>query len=218
MNKKLIDYVETHVFPLYDKNDKSHQMWHINGVIERSLRIARDYDVDMDMVYTIAAFHDIGVHIDRENHEKESALIFVNDPMMPKFFNEAQIKIIKEAIEDHRASATNTPRSIYGKIVATADKLIIIPDILKSIHLYTLENYPDLDWNRAIDTCYKYLYNKYGPNGYAKVPLVSKDYEIFLENVSKLLLDRSLLASELKKVDIEAKNTYEDLRYIKYSY
>ena len=68
------------------------------------------------MVYVIAAFHDIAVHIDRKNHEILSADIFYNDDNMKKFFNSEERLIIKEAIEDNRASLKGEPRSIYGRV------------------------------------------------------------------------------------------------------
>ena len=52
---------------------------------------------------------------------------------------------MKEAVEDHRASNKHVPRSIYGKIVAEADR-IIDPDItLRRTVQYGLSNYPELD-------------------------------------------------------------------------
>ena len=116
MNKELISYIEEKIFPEYSKNEEGHGIKHINTVIERSKKLSTDFDVNQDMVYTIAAFHDIGHHIDRKNHEKISADIFYQNEDMKKYFSEEERVIIKEAIEDHRSTLEREPRSIYGKI------------------------------------------------------------------------------------------------------
>ncbi len=211
INKELLNYIEKYVFPIYERNDKSHQLWHILGVIDRSLCIAKDYDVDINMVYVVAVFHDIGCHISRNNHEIESAKILLKDKYIKKLFDKYQIKIIKEAIEDHRASLTCEPRSIYGKIIATADKFLTIEDILKSIHLHTLEKYPNIKWKETNERCYKYLDKKYGKNGYAKIPLPFPPYDNFLKEVRKLLNDKNYFNKELKNVDTKIKKEFKDL-------
>lgn len=203
MNKELKNYIENYIFPEYKKNDASHQMWHISGVIERSLLIAQNYKVNLNMVYTIAAFHDIGNYISRDNHEKESAKIFMKEKKMKFFFNNYQRKVIKEAIEDHRASLKQKHRSIYGKIIATADKFIKIEDILKSIHLFTINNYKNISWDEAVEKCYQYLEKKYGKNGYATIPLPFKPYDKFIKNIEKLLKDKNKLSINLKNVDLK---------------
>ena len=64
-SKELRDYIEKNIFPIYQKNDKAHDINHIYYVIRRSLIFAHQLDdIDDDMVYTIAAFHDIGHHIE----------------------------------------------------------------------------------------------------------------------------------------------------------
>ena len=104
LNNDLKEYIEAEIFPQYDKNEAGHGINHIKTVIDRSLKFAKDYDVDINMVYTIAAYHDLGHHIDRKRHEIISAELFMKDENMKKFFNDEERKIIKEAVEDHRAS------------------------------------------------------------------------------------------------------------------
>ncbi len=73
------------------------------------------------MVYTVAAYHDLGHHIDGKNHEKVSAEMLLADENLREFFSEEEIRIMTEAVYDHRASMEGEPRSIYGKIVSSAD-------------------------------------------------------------------------------------------------
>ena len=118
VNSELQKYIENNIFPEYDKNEKAHGIEHIKYVIKRSFELVdeNDLDVDSNIVYTVAAYHDVGHHIDSKTHEIISADIMSKDENLRKFFTEDEIKIIKEAIEDHRASAKDDPRSIYGRI------------------------------------------------------------------------------------------------------
>ena len=121
INEKLKKYIEENVFPEYDKNESGHGINHINDVIKRSFELVEEnqLDVNMDMVYVIAAYHDIGHHIDSKTHEIISADIISKDNNLSEFFTDEELQIIKEAIEDHRASAKDEPRSIYGRIVSS---------------------------------------------------------------------------------------------------
>ena len=120
MIKKLKKYIEETIFPEYQKNEKAHGIEHIQYVIARSFEIVEEnaLDVNSNMVYTIAAYHDIGHHINDEKHEEISAKMMYKDKKLSSFFSEEERKIMKEAIEDHRASAKKEPRNIYGKIVS----------------------------------------------------------------------------------------------------
>lgn len=60
IDKELIKYIEEEIFPLYSKNEEGHGIKHIKTVIERNLKFAKEYDVNLDIVYTVAAYHDIG--------------------------------------------------------------------------------------------------------------------------------------------------------------
>ena len=75
INKKLENYVKNNIIPQYKKNEKAHRENHINYVIRRSFELIEqnNLEVNSDMVYVIAAYHDIGHHIDAKNHEKVSA-------------------------------------------------------------------------------------------------------------------------------------------------
>ena len=114
VNEKLKRYIEQNIFPRYKLNDKGHQIEHINYVINRCYKLSKNMDIDNNMLYVIAAYHDIGYYVDYKNHEKVSAQIMYNDANLKKFFSNEHL--MKEAIEDHRASLDREPRSIYGKL------------------------------------------------------------------------------------------------------
>ena len=148
MNSKLVKYIKKNILPEYSKNDSGHRIEHINYVIDRCMKFAKQFkNIDLDMLYTMAAFHDVAHHIDKKNHETLSAQIFYENNDMKQFFTEEQRIIIKEGIEDHRASSDKVPRSDYGKIISSADRSTSVEDFLRRTHAYTLmhaKNFPTI--------------------------------------------------------------------------
>lgn len=201
MNEELVKYIENEVFPKYDKNEEGHGIKHIKIVIKRSLELAKDYDVDLNMVYTIASYHDLGHYIDRKIHEIISAKMFMQDEKIRQWFTDEQIIIIKEAIEDHRASSNHEPRTIYGKIISTADRTIIdIDSTIKRTYSYGKRNYINLSEEQQIERVYRNLTEKYGENGYAKVYLEDKEFEDALDKLRQALSNKEEFIKRVKKV------------------
>ena len=201
MNKDLVNYIENEIFPLYSKNEEGHGLKHINKVIEKSLKFAKNYDVNIDMIYTIAAYHDLGHHIDRKRHEIISAQIFMEDKNMKKWFSDEQRKIIKEAIEDHRASSKSNPRSRYGKIISTADRTIIsINDTILRTYSYGKRNYKGITQEEQIQRVYEHLKDKYGEKGYAKIYLEDKEFDESLKKLREALKDKKEFIKRVREV------------------
>lgn len=192
INSKLKEYIEENVFKEYSKNEKAHGINHINYVIERSFELVKEnnLDVNLDMVYVIASYHDIGHHIDSKNHEIVSADIMSKDKKLNSFFSKEELNIIKEAIEDHRASSNHEPRSIYGKIVSSADRNNTIEDCLERTYFYGKKLNPSLTDEELFERAYEVLVNKFGENGYAKFYFKDSKYENFLKDIRKLLKDK----------------------------
>ena len=193
INKKLKKYIEDKVFPEYDKNESGHGINHIKKVIERSFELVKenDLDVNLDMVYVIAAYHDIGHHIDSKTHEIISADMMSKDEKLKEFFNEEELKIIKEAIEDHRASAKDDPRSIYGRIVSSADRNNKVEDCLRRTYTYGKKLNPEATDEELFQRAYDVLQNKFGEDGYAKYYFKDSNYEKFLKEIRDLLKDKN---------------------------
>lgn len=191
MNISLISYIQTYIFPEYSKNDSGHGIEHIQYVINRCVKFAEQFDnIDLDMLYTIAAFHDIGHHIDKKNHEKLSAKIFYENNDMKQFFTEEERIIIKEGIEDHRASSDRVPRSDYGKIISSADRSTSVEDFLRRTHAYTLKHNPNSTVDEMLERAYNHTIEKYGNNGYAKHYVVDNDYVEFRNKILELINDK----------------------------
>ena len=188
INIKLFSYIGNVILPEYSKNEQGHGIEHIKYVIERCLRFAKQFDsLNLNILYTIAAFHDIGHHIDKKNHEKVSAEIFYNNTDMNDFFTLKERIIIKEGIEDHRASSDSIPRSIYGKIISSADRSTDVNEFLKRTHSYTLKYEPNLNQDEIIERAYNHTKEKYGDSGYAKNYVVDDEYNKFKNTILELL-------------------------------
>ena len=121
---KLCEHIRERIIPQYVNFDKAHRIDHVEKVIEESMKLALHYEVNSAMVYTIAAYHDLGLCEGREFHHIVSGKILFADETLWQWFTDDQMLQMKEAIEDHRASNKQAPRSIYGKIVAEADRII----------------------------------------------------------------------------------------------
>lgn len=175
IREEIIKYVENEILPRYEGFDAAHHTDHATTVIERSLGLAKHYDVDEEMVYVVAAYHDIGLVAGREKHHTESARLIMADEKLREWFNLEQLTTIAEAAEDHRASAEREPRSIYGRIVAEADRAIEPMSILRRTVQYGLAHYAHLDkeghWQRMLE----HLAEKYEEGGYLKLWIPESD-------------------------------------------
>ena len=194
INNELKKYIDDNILLRYNNNDKGHGLEHIMYVIDRSIRFAKTIDnINYDMVYVVAAYHDVGHSIDAKNHEKISANMLLEDINLRKFFNEEQIKIMSEAVYDHRASTQTNPRSIYGKIVSSADRNTNIEDILRRTYEYRIKHSENESLDQIIDESYNHLLEKFGRKGYAVEKMYFEDieYKNFLDNVDKLLKNRN---------------------------
>lgn len=201
INEEIMQYIKNEIFPLYNKNEEGHGINHIKTVIKRSLELAHKYDVNLDIVYVIASYHDLGHYIDRKTHEIISAEMFIKDENMKKWFNDEQRNTIKEAIEDHRASSSHKPRSIYGMIVSTADRTIMdIDDAIKRTYSYGMKNYPGLTKEEQIERIYQHLTEKYGEKGYAKIYLEDEGFDKAIQNLRRALSNKQEFIARVNKI------------------
>lgn len=191
IDSDLRKHIETAVFPEYEKNEPAHRLSHIKYVIDRSFKFAETVpNINLNIVYVVAAYHDIGHHIDPKKHEIISAEIMQKDEKLKDFFSEDELKIIKEAIEDHRASSDHEPRSIYGKIVSTADRNNNVESCLERSYYYGKKLHPEYSDDELFERAYEHLKLKFGENGYAKFFFKDEEYEKFLTDIRKLLSNK----------------------------
>lgn len=187
MNAELKQYIEQEIIPRYDHFDKAHQRDHVLMVIQQSMDIASRLDVDKDMVYAIAAYHDTGLCEGRELHHVVSAQIIKADMQLRRWFTEEQIQTMADAAEDHRASAKQAPRTLYGRIVAEADRFIDPVTIVQRTVQYGLDHYPELGREEQYQRMVTHLKEKYGRNGYLKLWFPDSPNAARLEQLHQLI-------------------------------
>ncbi|MGN0230401.1 MAG: HD domain-containing protein [Muribaculaceae bacterium] len=203
MNKELQEYVEREIVPRYETFDAAHRVSHVRYVMEESMRLAQFYDVDEDMVYAIAAFHDTGLVEGRERHHIVSGQILHADEVLKRFFTPEQIVVMSEAVEDHRASAGHEPRSIYGRIVAEADRQIDGDMTLRRMVQYGLSHYPDLDKEQQYNRMLAHLAEKYAEGGYLKLYIPESANAEHLAQFRALIADAKCLRAAFERIFAE---------------
>ena len=196
INKELKKYIEDTIKPQYINNNYGGHGWeHIQDVIYRSFELMGYFNlkINPNMVYVVAAYHDIGYRQDPDNHEQVSSEMFMQDEEMKKYFNEEERKIIAEAIVDHRASLEYEARSVYGKLVSSADRAIDVDNMLRRSIAFQAEKHknenPTIE--EIIEYSFKKLSSKYGNGGYAKMYFQDAKYEVFLERMNELFSDKN---------------------------
>ena len=199
LDKPLVAYIEQEIIPRYDHFDAGHRRDHVQAVISEALRLGTFYPVDPNMVYTAAAYHDTGLCVDRKTHHIESGRIIRADQALQQWFDEDQIEQIVQAAEDHRASSDHEPRSIYGKIIAEADRQIIPESIILRTVQYGLAHYPELDkeghWAR---TC-EHMAEKYDVGGYLKLWIPESRNAEGLARLREIIHDKEKLREQFER-------------------
>lgn len=185
--------VERQILPRYNAFGESHGLRHVTRVIKNSLRLADVTGADIDMVYVIAAYHDLGMEGPRAIHHLTSGKILMADARLKRWFNADQLKVMKEAVEDHRASSSRQPRSIYGKIVAEADRDIDVHEIFLRAIQYGKENDPDKTVEEHWERFAQHMDEKYSNNGYIKLWIPNSPNEKALKELRNIIEDKKLL-------------------------
>ena len=183
-------YIQDTILPQYDAFDGGHKRDHAETVIMESLKLARTYDADETMAYVIAAYHDLGLKFDREKHHIHSGEILMADEHLRQWFTEENLMTMRDAVEDHRASGKNPPRTIYGAIVAEADRQIDPLTVVRRTMAYSLKLLPDADFETLFQRTLEHLHEKYAEGGYLKLWLNSD------RNVQGLAALRTIIHDE----------------------
>lgn len=199
----LHNYIYKEIIPRYAAFDKAHREDHALMVIDRALSMGKRYDIDEEMLLTAAACHDLGLSMNRESHHLESGRIIREDKRLSEWFLPGQIETIAQAAEDHRASAKTLPRSIYGRIVAEADRLIVPETIIRRTVQFSLSHYPELDkeghWHRTLE----HLHEKYAEGGYLHLLIPGSPNEAPLKQLREIIKDEPRLRTIFESVFAE---------------
>ncbi len=189
----LRDYIEREIVPRYTAFDKAHNLDHVRTVMQDSLELAALYpEANPWMVYTIAAYHDVGLCRDRATHHLVSGELLQADRNLLQWFTPAEITLMKEAVEDHRASADHAPRTLYGCIVAEADRQLDPMTVLLRTVQFGLKHYPQLERQAHYERFVEHLHEKYAEGGYLRIWLPQS------KNADRLARLRAIIADEVR--------------------
>ena len=196
VNLDLMAFIEQNILPKYNEFGLSHGLGHVQHVIRGSLELAKRMGADVNMAYTVAAYHDIGMSGPRAIHHITGGKILAADARLKRWFSPEQIRIMREAVEDHRASASHSPRSIYGKIVAEADRDLDPEHVFRRAVQFGLENEPgkncEEQWRRFL----AHLQEKYSNTGYIKLWIPNSPNEKHLKAIRSIIEDPDKLRQQ----------------------
>lgn len=196
-------YLYGDIVPRYAAFDAAHREDHALTVMEQSMKLLADrsgwlagnpepqwaVEVDPAMLLTAAACHDLGLSGGRDRHHLDSGVIIRADGRLREWFDQEQIEVIAQAAEDHRASGKTPPRSIYGMLVAEADRVIDGPTIIVRTLQYGMKHYPELDRQGHIERAVAHLREKYGYGGYLRLWIPWSDNALRLNELREVIAD-----------------------------
>ena len=203
---EIAEYVIDEIIPRYAAFDPAHREDHAWDVIENSMDLYRRAPeevrgvLDPEIIFVAAACHDLGRINGKKNHHTDSGKMIRADGTLRRWFSPEQIETVAQAAEDHRASLDYEPRSMYGKMVAEADRLIDSGTIIRRTLRYGMSRYPELSPQEQIDRALDHLYDKYGQGGYLRLWIPWSDNTSRLERLRMLLDDRAAARKEVERL------------------
>ncbi len=216
INTELEKYIYEEVVPRYREFDDAHKEDHALTVIAQAMHLLEGRDewvsshectdsfwltaVDENMLLAAAACHDLGLVNGRDNHHMDSGVIIRSDSRLAQWFTSEQIETIAQAAEDHRASGKGAPRSIYGMIVAEADRVIDGETIIRRTIQFGFKHYPDLDREGHIARAIAHLHEKYGRGGYLRLWIPWSENAIRLNALQDIIADPDAILHEVERI------------------
>lgn len=215
-DKELERYIYEEIVPRYREFDDAHKEDHALTVISQAMHLLEGRDawvasqetvepvwlepVDEKMLLAAAACHDLGLVNGRDNHHTDSGAIIRNDSRLAQWFSPEQIEVIAQAAEDHRASGKGAPRSIYGMIVAEADRVIDGETIIRRTVQFGFKHYPSLDRAGHIARAVSHLHEKYGRGGYLKLWIPWSENAVRLNALQDIIADPAAILHEVERI------------------
>lgn len=213
-------YIYEDIVPRYAGFDSAHREDHALTVINQAKRLLDSREewlerqitdsedtsqewaqpVEWNILLAAAACHDLGLVNGRERHHLDSGRIIRNDSRLKEWFSDDEIETIAQAAEDHRASGKSEPRSIYGKLVAEADRVINGETIIVRTVQFGLNNYPCLDEDGHMERAVSHLREKYGRGGYLKLWIPWSDNAVRLAALQDIIADEKAVYQEVRRI------------------
>lgn len=197
---EIMEFIERNILPKYNNFGKSHGLQHVMRVIDNSIQLAHLTGADVNIAYVVAAYHDLGMSGPRAIHHITSGKILSSDNRLKKWFSDDQLKIMKEAVEDHRASSSHAPRSLYGKIVAEADRDLDPETVFTRAVEFGLENEPLKNKEEQWTRFQKHMDEKYSFNGYIHLWIPGSPNANNLKTIQNIISDEELLRTEFERI------------------
>ena len=205
--------------PEYGGFDAAHREDHAQTVIDQAMQLLErmphwiceakaagqdvskwDMEVRRDILLAAAACHDLGLVNGRDNHHLDSGKIIRADERLKEWFSDDEIETIAQAAEDHRASGKSAPRSIYGMLVAEADRVIDGDTIIRRTIQFGFKHYPDLDREGHIGRAVAHLREKYGRGGYLKLWIPWSDNAARLSELQDIIADDDAIRRKVSEI------------------
>lgn len=209
INNELKKYIEENIISAYKNFDNGHNVHHVNAVIERSLEyydnLKDEYKLNINMVYAIAAYHDYGMIIERENHALHSAKLVMQDKNLKKFFTDQEISEISLAVSQHSTSSQTPPDSIYAKIVCDADKDRDVDVGVMRGYYYSLNHNKDFSFDQHVDNVHKEIIKRFagpdiGGKSLVKFYISDEKNKKFMEEMLSFAYDKEKLRKKIKNI------------------
>ena len=208
MRDSLERYIFDEIVPKYSAFDTAHKEDHALTVISQAMNLLKKmpeevrsvHEINEEMLLTAAACHDLGLVNGRDRHHLDSGIIIRSDARLREWFTDEQIETIAQAAEDHRASGKSEPRSMYGMLVAEADRVIDGETIIRRTIQFGFNNYPDLDREGHIRRAIDHLRGKYGRGGYLKLWIPWSDNAVRLNTLQNIIADDSAVYRETVRI------------------
>ena len=199
IRESLKQFIREEIIPRYDAFDAGHRRDHAEAVIAQALELAAHYDVDPEILYVAAAYHDLGIAEGRETHHLVSGRIIRADGRLLQWLSPEGVELAAQAAEDHRASSDHAPRTIYSRIIAEADRLIDPETVIRRTVEYGFAHYPELDkeghWHRTLE----HMHEKYAEGGYLKLWIPESRNAARLAELRAIIADEPALRTRFEK-------------------
>ena len=203
IRKEVLDFINQEVKPKYKTFDKAHNLSHFKFVTQNCVEYASELInkgqyVDLEIAYVVGALHDVGIEKGREGHAKSSGKFVRECKMMKDLFDDETIELIAQAVEDHSSHLEYEPRSIYGKIVADADRNNSLYLVFSRPVKFGVKNEPQFNREEQIERVYQFVNKKFGRNGYVNywlnIPQTTKEQQKVWELLDKPIECKAYIA------------------------
>ena len=171
IRKEVLDFVNKEIKPKYKTFDKAHNLSHFKFVTQNCIEYSKELikqgqEIDLEIAYIVGALHDVGIEKGREGHAKSSGRFVRENKVLKILFGADKIELIAQAVEDHSSHLEYEPRSIYGKIVADADRNNSLYLVFSRPVKFGVKNEPQFNREEQIARVYEFVNKKFGRNGY----------------------------------------------------